>query len=804
MPSMLRSSLTRQIILIVFACFLAIEALVLAISAIGERKHILRQAEASVRVTVPALVSSAHAQIARSLINSDDEAIRYPVIGISIDAGYGRTTLFGQSAGLSEYTGSTGRYDRQANHYDFHTSLSAPGSSVVQKIGIRIDTSQLNADLTAYVIKLAGLVLLIGIGVTAATVLALRPILLRPLATLRETMMNARQDDLDAIELSAKEMGRTDEIGDLYQAFDAMLGAIGAAEKTKIEISDRFHGFADLGADCYWETDRRFRFRFITGDVQSVLGTDADSLLGHSFMTMAIADDLPLSEPAMCAMSLRNIGSWQGDLKIIGDETAPRNVRIVSHLIKNKHGFVTGVRGTITDTTAESNLERTLAHQELHDNLTGLMNRAEFERRLNRKMAVLPSVRKPACVIVINLDRFKVINDACGHKAGDQLLRQISEMIQQSVRDTDLLARLDGDTFALLLDPCPLANGLQVCEKIRARISEHRFTWKDEVHSISASIGLAAIDKQVGRNAQTLANADAACFKAKQSGRNKLQVFDAEDETLLRRNDEVQWVSQVTQAIEEDRFVLFYQPIQPVTYKQPGYVHFEVLIRMRTRDDQILPPGAFLPAAERYGLIERIDKWVVGKVLSWLEQQSADPDMPLAVCVNLSGASAADPEFQQFLVDSIKQANVNPAHLCFEMTETAAIHNLAETAVFLQTMRDLGCLIALDDFGTGFSSLEYIKQLPLDYIKIDGAFIRDIVSNQLDQALVRCVADVARHLNVKTVAEFVEDAATLRMLHQLSIDLAQGYFIAKPAPLPLLSELVAQAPQAATEEVSAL
>ena len=506
-------------------------------------------------------------------------------------------------------------------------------------------------------------------------------------------------------------------------------------------------------------------------------------------MAMAQTGELPVAQPAYCIMSLRSEGSWQGELKPLPGEIHPRSVRIMASLLKNEAGTTIGVRGTITDTTVASNLKRAIAHQETHDRITGLSNRAEFERQLNRKLAVLPSVRKPACVLALNLDRFKTINDACGHTAGDQLLLEVASLVKDVVREDDLLARHDADSFSLLLEQCPIEAGMKVAEKIRAAIEGHKFLYKGEAFALSASIGIAPIDRTVGRKENVMLNADAACYKAKESGRNQICAYDADDQVQLRRHDDVQWVTQINQAIKEDRLLLFYQPIAPLSFTNADYVHVEVLLRMRSRDGQILPPGAFLPAAERYDQIEAIDRWIVTNVLKWLEEQQVPAEMKLALSVNLSGTSAADPAFQKFLTDAIAKANINPAHLCFEMTESAAIHNLADTAVFLEQLRSLGCLIALDDFGTGFSSLEYIKQLPLDYIKIDGAFIRDITENKLDQALVRCVSEVARLLNVKTVAEFVENEATVQVLHSLSIDLVQGYHIARPKPLPNLDEL---------------
>lgn len=803
---MLRFSLIRQITIVVFVCFVAIGTVALTIAYSSVRDQIFTKIDSSLELTLPVLASDTAQRWAQVLVSEEDSDTGYPVIGLAMELGYGRIVTFGETEGLVESQLSTetnGLFNQQTKNYDRVTIRKIDRTGKPLRAWFRFDMRRMDQELTDTLVNSILFLILTSIFITAVVVLALRPILLRPLLKLRKLMIIAQEQGLDKINAPSRELARRDELGDLYRTFERMRIAMLAAEESKTQTINRLHGFTGLGADCFWEVDRHFRFSYLTGDIESLFGRNAESMLGQSYLDLARTDSLPIADPGMCLMALRNQGNWQGDVSRADDNGHIKTIRIVANLLKNTNGNVTGIRGSITDVSVTSDLERTLAHQERHDGLTGLVNRTEFEIQLNRKLALLPSARRPACVLVINLDRFKLVNDACGHDAGDALLTQIADLIQAAVREDDVLARLDGDSFALLLDSCPLDNGLLIAEKIRAGIDQHRFPWKKEVYSVGASIGLSVIDRTVGRKENVLINADAACYKAKQFGRNQIQVYDALDKTLLKRNDQLYWVAQVTQAIEEDRFVLFYQPIQPLTEERPGYVHLEVLIRMQTREGEILPPGAFLPAAERFSLMDRIDKWVVNKVIQWLEEQSVPAEMELSVCINLSGASAADPIFQRFLNDTIQKANINPAHICFEMTETAAVQNLDETGVFLAQMRALGCQIALDDFGTGFSSLEYIKQLPLDYIKIDGAFIKDLATNQLDQSMVRFVSDVARHLKVRTVAEYVENAQILEILHELNVDLAQGYFIAKPTPLPPIADLIEQANSANLAAIAA-
>jgi Amt family ammonium transporter len=349
---------------------------------------------------------------------------------------------------------------------------------------------------------------------------------------------------------------------------------------------------------------------------------------------------------------------------------------------------------------------------------------------------------------------------------------------------------MGGDEFAILLQRCSVENGIKVAENIRSTVEQMRVDWEGDLVSVGLSIGIVEVDESYKDVDSIMLAADSSCLIAKRQGRNHVRVYSSGDDAVKQRSDDLQWITLIEKALKEDRCLLYQQPITPLCEISQPAVHFEVLLRILDDDGQIVPPGVFLPCAERNGLIDGIDRKVVGKVLQWLNDQQANDELDLTVSVNLSGASIADPDFQEFLLTSISDSGISARHLCFEITESAAIQNLSSSAEFLARVRALGCRIALDDFGTGFASLEYIKQLPLDFIKIDGAFIREIVDNPLDQALVRCVSDVARILEVATVAEFVENDETIRELTAIGVDFAQGYFISKPKPLENLSTLL--------------
>ncbi|MGC1440410.1 MAG: EAL domain-containing protein, partial [Burkholderiaceae bacterium] len=467
----------------------------------------------------------------------------------------------------------------------------------------------------------------------------------------------------------------------------------------------------------------------------------------------------------------------------VNERKDPKSVKIIVKYLHDDKGRECGVRGIITDVTVASDLARELRHQATHDPLTGLVNRAEFERRLNKALASFLDRMEPSVVLLLDLDRFKAVNDTCGHLAGDELLKQLSVLIGQQVRHGDVVARIGGDEFALLLTRCTIDDGAIVAEKIRAAVEKYRYVWHGESYAVGASIGAAQMENSFKNGEEVMRAADACCYKSKQEGRNRVSLYRLGDELVSSNHGEMMWLTQINQGLEENRFEIYKQPIVPVQDDAPGGEHFEVLLRLRGRDGVMLSPGEFLPAAERYGLMGSIDRWVVGKIVPWVAGRIANGATNLTVSVNLSGASASDPEFQAFLVETLGENFEATAGLCFEITESAAVKNLAGTADFLTLVQEMGCRIALDDFGTGFASMDYIKHLPLDYIKIDGAFIKNISDSPLDRALVQCVASVGRLLNVKTVGEFVESAQTIETLREVGIDYAQGYFTGKPEPL---------------------
>lgn len=452
--------------------------------------------------------------------------------------------------------------------------------------------------------------------------------------------------------------------------------------------------------------------------------------------------------------------------------------------IRSRESHIVGTVLVFRDVSHAREMAHQLSWQAAHDALTGLFNRREFEQRLNELVESSRLSPQSHCLLYLDLDQFKVVNDTCGHGAGDELLRQLSGILQQSLRGSDTLARLGGDEFGVLLEGCPLEQAQAIAEKLRGAIAKFRFVWQDKSFAVGASIGLVAIHQPELTATGILGAADAACYSAKDNGRNRVQVYRPDDSDLTARRGEMQWVSRINRALEEDRFVLYRQDILPLTQAEPGD-HFEILVRILDEEGRIVPPMAFIPAAERYNLMPAIDRRVVGEAFSrFAELYRQDSGRILATAaINLSGATLNDAGFLDFVFEEFARTRVPPQKVCFEITETVAIANLARARQLITALKAIGCRFALDDFGSGMSSFAYLKNLPVDYVKIDGAFVRDMEHDAIDRAMVRAIHDIAHQMGLRTIAEFVENERVLAMLREIGMGYAQGYGISKPQPL---------------------
>jgi diguanylate cyclase (GGDEF)-like protein len=440
----------------------------------------------------------------------------------------------------------------------------------------------------------------------------------------------------------------------------------------------------------------------------------------------------------------------------------------------------------LADIAAREAAEQHLSWQATHDALTDLANRRQFELVLGESLA--SARRRGDChaVLYIDLDQFKVVNDTCGHLAGDTLLKQVAQALAAKMRRGDTLSRLGGDEFGILLEGCDLRHAEKVAAQVLSVIHAFRFAWEGRVFSLGASIGVAAVAPGSRDVESVLSAADTACYLAKDKGRNQVQVYQENDEEVSLRHGEMGWVSRIMQAAEEDRFFLDCQRVVSLDDRADGAAEYlELLLRMRDEQGRVVPPMAFIPAAERYHLMGTIDRWVVSKAfhcLSALRHAPAgDAEMP-RFGINLSGMSLGDPAFGDYVLQRFEETGSPPRSVCFEITETAAISNLARAARFIRRFRDLGCRFALDDFGSGLSSFAYLKALPVDYLKIDGAFVRGIASDPIDGAAVAAIQQLAGAAGAKTIAECVESTAMLERVRSMGIDFGQGYVIHRPEP----------------------
>ena len=447
--------------------------------------------------------------------------------------------------------------------------------------------------------------------------------------------------------------------------------------------------------------------------------------------------------------------------------------------IRDNTGAVSGGVLVFHDVSESRELNRKLSYHASHDILTGLVNRREFEARLERALKSARAREASYALCHIDLDQFKIINDNCGHSAGDALLGQVGALLKSKIRWRDTVARLGGDEFGVLLESCSIEEGIRSAEALREAIRNYKFVWEDRTFRLGASIGVVPITPDNTDVASLLSAADSACAIAKENGRNRIYSFHENDIDLMRRRREMQWAARINNALEDGRFEIYRQVIQPLQRPEPG-LHYELLLRMRDEAGKIVAPDQFIAAAERYGLTPNIDRWMIEHALRWLVSE-ADEREKLALCsINLSGQSLGDDKFLPFVIDHFHRSGIDASKICFEITETAAIASFSQANRFIHALKELGCRFALDDFGTGLSSFGYLKHFPVDFLKIDGSFVKEILHDPIDREMVRSINEIGHLTGKQTIAEFAENNEIIEMLRGLGVDYAQGYGISTP------------------------
>jgi diguanylate cyclase (GGDEF)-like protein len=451
----------------------------------------------------------------------------------------------------------------------------------------------------------------------------------------------------------------------------------------------------------------------------------------------------------------------------------------INEISKEMQHVEADMRHRIQDAQAQ------LRYQARHDALTGLVNRQELERRLQQALEDVKQHRANHVFCYMDLDQFRVINDTCGHLAGDEMLRQISMILSQRIRAEDTFARLGGDEFGLLLSYCQVEKAIEIAVQLRQMVEAFRFMHEGRLFQTGISIGVVEITADLKDVGQITRHADAACYVAKDNGRNQIHLFHPEDDVLLKRHVEMEWVLRINEAIEHNDFVLYCQGIFPLQQKDlPPF--YEILIRKRDENGGIIPPSEFLPSAERYQLMTKIDRWVIQHAFMALQpvfKKQPAGSKPFIVSINLSGMSLGDATLLPYIKNCFETYEISPHNVCFEVTETSAIINIDNTIKLINELKKLGTRFMLDDFGSGMSSFSYLKHLPVDFLKMDGAYVKDITSSKVDLAMAKAIQSVAQSMEIRTIAEYVEDQATLDCLKEMGVGYAQGFYLNRPMPL---------------------
>jgi len=536
-------------------------------------------------------------------------------------------------------------------------------------------------------------------------------------------------------------------------------------------------------------TDKDGRITLMNPAAEQLTGADAAATAGKLLEDIvSLVDETDrrlLSDPVQQALSGGSaVNLSRRALLVSRTSGGERSIELSASPIRNSARELVGAVIMLHDVTELRGLARQMSYQATHDALTGLVNRREFERRLQEAIESGHRGDGQHVLCYLDLDRFKLVNDTSGHLAGDSMLREVAKLLRDAVRDSDTVGRLGGDEFGILLVGCPLEKARQIADDVCRAVGDHRFVWRDRIFNIGVSVGLVEISRESGTLEELLAAADTACYVAKKQGSGHVAVYSARDEALARHTGEIQWLQRLQSALKENRLHLYHQTIL-ATHGEDSGPAMEVLVRLQDENGHELLPSEFMRAAERYRLMGPVDRWVVQTTLAALGRGAISVPQQRSVAINISGQTLGDLQFLEFVVECLDSTGVTPSQVCFEISETAVIGNLEHARRFVGVLHGMGCQFALDDFGSGVGSFSNLKNLPLDYLKIDGSFIRNLARDSVNQAMVAAMIKLARTLNFKVIAEQVEDAAALEAARRMGVDYLQGYAIDRPQPLQL-------------------
>ena len=572
-----------------------------------------------------------------------------------------------------------------------------------------------------------------------------------------------------------------------------LVSALEMSSRSDPEDARRGHGTAWEALEALGEgvltTDADGRIVYVNKAGEQLIGKPAAEALGHTLQeVISLAEEgdrKALGDPVrQCLTTGARVHIGRRGMVVSNDGGGERSIELTVSPLRDAEGDLSGTVIALRDVTDLRGLTRQMSYQASHDALTGLVNRREFERRLQEALEAAHGGGQRHVLCYLDLDRFKAVNDECGHVAGDSMLREVAALIKDAVRDSDTVGRLGGDEFGILLVGCPLEKARQISDDVVRAVADYRFVWKDKIFNIGVSVGLVEVSRESGSLEDLIGAADSACYVAKKQG-GHVHVYSARDEAAARQRGEIHWLQQLQAALKDGRFELHAQPIVAVDAQNALGPGLEVLLRLKDDNGTIVGPNEFMRAAERYRLMPHVDRWVVQTALAALGRGAVRLPAGRSLCINLSGQTLGDAAFLEFVVDCLDRTGVAPERVCFEVTENSVITNIDHARRFIGVLHGMGCRFALDDFGRGLSSFANLKNLSLDYLKIDGYFIRNLASDTVNQAMVTAMIKLARSLNFQVIAEQVEDMSALDSARRMGVDFVQGYQVARPQPLAL-------------------
>jgi len=613
-----------------------------------------------------------------------------------------------------------------------------------------------------------------------------RRLLGEPAAERYEVELVGAHGEVTRVELSSSVIDSAGEPALLLTALEMMPEATTLTAVP--EARPRAVATLDAMGESVITVDANGRIDYVNTSAAALLGQRFDQVVGKSFSDVASlvdeSDRHSLGDPVRMALTAGGRVTMGRRAVLVPANGSPERSVELSVTPLSEGRDMLGLVLVLHDTSELRGLTRQMTYQASHDALTGLVNRREFERRLQEAMESAQTGDAAHALCYLDLDRFKVVNDTCGHTAGDNMLREVASIIKEAVRDSDTVGRIGGDEFALLLVGCPLEKARQIADDVVKSVGDFRFVWKDKIFNIGVSIGLVEIGRGGGAIEDLMSSADSACYVAKRQGSAHVHVYSAREEATARHSGEIHWLQKLQGALRDNKFELYYQPI---VHAQIGGVRgpaLEVFVRMEGENGQPpAPPAEFIRAAERYRLMPYVDRWVVQAVLSALGRGGMKLPVGRSVAINIAGQTLGDSEFLEFVVDCFDHTGASPSDICFEVTESSVVANLDHARRFIAVLHGMGCEFALDDFGSGLSSFSTLRTLPMDYLKIDGSFIRNLAEDTVNQAMVAAMIELSRSLNFRIVAEQVEDQPALDAVKRMGIDFVQGFIIARPLPL---------------------